>query len=1250
LVVNGRHTTDTTASVHFQRLAAPEQRSTQACVDIVFCLIMTSMFQQSARSTTGKGKPCCRLNMALRLGVLLSIALSTTSVPGDVLWSDLGSTLVKNNGAGEDILRGVLKRDNTASDTLYFKFHVDPLSDVSTERYSAGFQLFEGEAERLGLGNSWEAWAYSAFNTSETSHTNGDVDLHSARFERRLLETFDPYELVRHGIECTIVFKVHFVPGMDDDITVWVNPDLTSGVTEESQPETITTRLRANASFDQVRLRHEGGGGGWLFSDMAIATSFGDFVGNRARSLGFRLWQREQGLPQNSVHALAQTHDGYIWVGSDDGVARFDGVRFKSIGVREGLHSGRVRVLLGDSSSALWIGTVGGGLSRWRDGQLTTLTLQEGLPADSILALAEDGQRRIWVGTEAGLALIEDDHPVLLPATAQFKGKAINMLFRDRHGLMWLGAAGVGVFCFTNESFAPLEEPSVASVLQDPHCGLEDRAGRLWFGAGDDFVLCREGEQWRQYRIPRRLARPYVSALVEQADGTLWAGSVSEGLFQFNGGQLTPVNASSGLSDNLVESLLVDREGNLWVGTGAGLNRLRRKNLLMFAQNEGLGYGAVQGLAEVAPGIVWAGKPSDGLYRWNGQSFSRLSGDWSSRFPEIHALLAAQDGTCWVAAAQGLLHFTNPTADPPEAEPPMLEDRKVSALAEDRAHRLWGGTREGELWLRRAQTWERQTNFIQGHALVALAPEPAGGLWLGTEGGGLYGFNDGIQAHLDKHNGLLSDSVRALYLDEEGTLWIGTEGGGLSLWRQGHLTTFTTSEGLPDNTISQILQDDSDRLWLGSNRGLACVSKRELKDLSEGKSRKVYPQFFGRAEGMFSDECTGGFCPAGLKTKSGRLWFSTLKGVAVAEPPQTEDSTVPPVLLEEILVDDVAAHGGLANQAALTIGPGAHRLEFRYTALSFAAPERLLFRFRLEPLDRDWSQPDTSRMAKYSYVPPGQYRFSVTARNGGSGAWNSMPASLSFTVLPHFWQTWWFIGVAALSLVGSVSGAARLVEKRKLHRRLQYLEQERTLERERARIAQDLHDDLGASLTRVSLLSELVKADKDNPVQVETHAAKISQSARQTVRALDEIVWALRPGSDSLQSLIEYIAHFASELFEGDRAHCRLDLQHDLPERSLPPEMRHNLFLILKEALTNALKHASAREVHVQARAESDWLEFLIEDDGKGFRPQEAARAGKRQGLGNMRHRANALGGTLEIKSIPGSGTSVRLRVQFKTQ
>ena len=533
-------------------------------------------------------------------------------------------------------------------------------------------------------------------------------------------------------------------------------------------------------------------------------------------------------------------------------------------------------------------------------------------------------------------------------------------------------------------------------------------------------------------------------------------------------------------------------------------------------------------------------------------------------------------------------------------------------------------------------------------------------MWIGTEGGGLYRFKEVGRTRFSKGGRLLSDWVRTLHLDAQGVLWIGTAGGGLSRWREGELVTFTTREGLPDNTISQILEDDTGRLWLGSNRGIACVSKLELEQLAAGKLAAVYPQVYGRAEGMPSEECTGGFFPAGLRTDSGRLCFSTLKGIVVVDPrARTTDAPAPPVVLEETLMDGVAAEASGTQGAAqprtlnppdpagtnqVVVPPGKHRLELRYTGMSFGAPERVRFRYQLEGLDPDWVEAGARRTAFYNYVPPGRYQFRVTARDGG-GPWNEEGASLFMVVLPHFWQARWFIILTGVAMLGTVGGATRIIERRKHQRRLRQMEQERALERERARIAQDLHDDLGSSLTRISLLSDLAKADKDSPNLVETHAQKISQSAGQTVRALEEIVWALRPGSDSLQSLIEYITHFATELFEGDTTHCRLDLPHDLPSKALPPEMRHNIFLVVKEALTNALKHAHAREVYLHARASADSLEIRVEDDGCGFDPEVTKARARRQGLGNMTRRAEAMGGTLTVESRAGKGTTVRLAV-----
>jgi hypothetical protein len=468
----------------------------------------------------------------------LALVLCVGSARAVILWSDLGSTLVRETGPGVDILGGAVKRDNSSSDTLYFRFHIDPLSDVSTEEYSAAFQLYEGDVERLAVGNALKAWAYSAFNTSESGEFNrvyGDVDLRSARPESSAPGVFLPYELPRRGIENTVVFKVQFVPGADDHVTVWLNPDLAQGATEANQPAELTTRFEANCSFDQVRLRHNGGGGGWNFSDLHISTTFEDLVQSGvelggavpARNYNIRTWQREQGLPQDPVHALAQTRDGYIWLAHEDGVSRFDGVRFVTFGIREGFRGGKPQILLQGSpgsvspadrsqtAATLWVGTATGGLAALRNGRFTTLTTADGLPSNTITALAEDPERTLWIGTSAGLALLKEGLVTTAAVSAPLKDRPISFIHKDSHGVMWLGSPGAGIFRYLQNEFIPYTDPAVDDLLQDPHCLLDDHAGRLWIGAGADFVLCREQDQWRRYRIPRHLARHYVNFIVE---------------------------------------------------------------------------------------------------------------------------------------------------------------------------------------------------------------------------------------------------------------------------------------------------------------------------------------------------------------------------------------------------------------------------------------------------------------------------------------------------------------------------------------------------------------------------------------------------------------------------------------------------------------------------------------------------------------------------------------------------------------
>jgi len=1197
---------------------------------------------------------------------LASLLLIPLSVPGVVLWSDPGALLVFDNGPGRDLLEGAVKRDDSANDTVYFKFHVDPQSDSTTEEYFAALELFEGDAERLGIGNALKAWAYSAFHAqtrlTEAGPAPEYVDLHSSIVDQSSAGTTLNYELPRRGVERTIVFKVQYVAGGDDLVTVWLNPDLSPGANEVYQAETLTTRFNASASFDELRLRHGGGGTGWIFSGLAIATSFADFVDTSSakptstapgqnfssQRLGFQSWQRETGMPRGDIRALAQTLEGYLWLASEDGLARFDGARFTAFDLAAHTRGNAVNTLLGDSAGALWIGTTGGGLLRFANGGFSAFTAQDGLPTNSIASLAEDKQGRLWIGTDRGLWIRQADKIVKLPEFAPLLHARISALGRDATGAMWIGASGLGVFKWDAGLLTSVTDPVMDGLLQQPHCLLVDGGERLWVGAGEDFVLCHDDDQWRRFRLPRHSATPFVSSLATQPDGTVWAGSTSEGLFQFKEGKLAAVNTDAGLLDSRVTALFVDREGYLWIGRNSGLSRLRRDQLFTLGQGEGLGFGAVNGLTEVTAGVVWAVKPNDGLYRWDGRTFSRLTAaGLMPRDPRLGAMLATRDGSCWIASTNGLLLFRDPQAAADESRLLALPGVSIAALAEGFDHSLWAGSRAGDLWQLARGQWALRANFSATNGISALIPERDGSIWVGTDGGGLYHWRETIRLHLNQSNGLGSDVIRTLHRDAEGTLWVGTAGGGLARGRDGKFANFTTQHGLPENIISQILEDDDGRLWLGGDRGIACVNKRDFEGRPAQKLNSIFPYHYGAADGMASEEAATGFFPSGLKMKSGLLWFPTLKGAVVVNPGLLPTNAAPPVaILEELLVDGqlVASHSG---GSAVRIGAGRHRIELRYTAINFESPERMNFRYQLEALDPEWVEAGAQRAAFYNYVPPGEYRFRVAAGHGGA-AWSDSVASLNFSVARHFWQHGWVMALGAIGLLGGVAGLVRVVEKRKAQRRMQRLEQERALEQERHRIAQDLHDEMGAKLCRISFLSEHAQRDDRAQGEVREQIHTIADASRELLHTLDEIVWAVNPHNDTLEHVASYINQYAQNYFHNTGITCELDMPDQFEPHPVSSQARHHLFLAVHEAFTNILKHSAATRARVHMACVDARFEICIEDNGKGFDVREKTRehighGGSADGLRNMRQRLENVGGSCRAESSPTIGTTLWL-------
>lgn len=975
---------------------------------------------------------------------------------------------------------------------------------------------------------------------------------------------------------------------------------------------------------------------------------------DRRYSSEYRLdrWQTEDGLPGNEVTSLLQTRDGYLWVGTSAGLARFDGVKFTRFGEQDGLKSSRILCLLEDQQGRFWVGTDGGGLFRFQDGRFEALTSREGLLSDVVMSLAKGADGRVWIGTYAGLNCWRDGQFLQDASVPPQRNEPVSRVLDDGVGL-WVVFNGFlhqvkgQLYIRENLGAEPSSQIAVAALRRGP-------SGSLWFGGLSGQLRYSSNGVMTKLPQAERLSTDTILDVCEARNGDVWMGMAATGLRRWRQGQMLSLSVLEGLADNSVRCLLEDREGNIWAGTSAGgLTRLKPKKLRLVTTGDGLSLNGVMSLAQDGEGKVWIGSNGGGLSVANGDIFAPADLSYLLDNESLPALLSARDGTLWLGTwNSGLFRKSGAKLEQFHLAAPE-NDQPILALCEDRAGGLWVGTYQEGLKFFKDGIFTPcpTTNGLFAKYITALAQDGQGQLWIGSGGDGLHCLAGGGVRSLTRKDGLGSDFVRTLYLDAEGVLWIGT-GGGLSRLKAGQLVSLTTQHGLWDDVISQILEDGNGHLWFGSNRGIFRVGKNELNDVIEGRRLRLNPLVFGKGEGMENLECTGGFCPAGLRTRDGRLWFSTVKGIAVVDPRNIPVNPVAPaVVLEEMWVDGIRQTPNLINQnpkaatgeietSGLEIAPGARRVEFRYTALSFTAPEKVRFRYRLEGLDVDWVEAVDRRVAEYPHLPPGHYRFRVTACNE-DGVWSKSEAGMAFTCRPAFWQTWWFRLLVGGMVLGGVGGAVKYWATRRLRRRLTVLQQQHALEQERTRIARDIHDELGALLTEISLLSDHSQQHLDRPGDLGGDLRRISNTAREAVQTADGIVWAVNPRNDSFVHLANYLVHFAEDFFKLTAIRCRLDVPADLPYLPFPMQHRHNLLLAVKEACNNVARHSDASEVWLRMTLTDQEFSITVEDNGKGFRTE--ATPEDSDGLRNMRERMADLGGRLELSSGPGRGTRVTL-------
>ena len=911
---------------------------------------------------------------------------------------------------------------------------------------------------------------------------------------------------------------------------------------------------------------------------------------------GRQSWGMENGLPQNSVHALVQTRDGFLWLGTEAGLVRFDGVLFLVLdqNSKPAIPSGDIRSLLGTPDGSLWVGTAEG-LSRRKDGSFTHFSAEEGAPIGTVTALRETPDGKVRVETTQQSAEWNGRGWLGLESAGTPR---VGSLFEARLRNGWAAEA-------TRRAVTVLRGGSREAVLSVGkelpgsriQALLADREGCLWIGTNGGIARWENG---KIQRLPPTdaLAGASVLSVMEDREGNLWVGTETDGLQVLRDARFHNIGTREGLSSDATTTVVEDSAGTIWIGTnGGGLNVVRRNVNVpgvstTYAVRDVLLSDVILSLAAGKNGELWVGTP-DGLNRIRGSavdSFSSVDG-----LPDdfIRSLLVDADGSLWIGTRRGLAHWMFAGAEP-------------SARRYPTRHEIY-----------------TQANGLGSDLVGATARDSAGNLWIATLAG-LSRLKAGKITNYTTADGLSSNVVTALLPREAGKLVVGTQDHGWNLWDGARFTTLNTA-ALKNTSVHAILDDASNHLWFATAHGIARCDCTMTADCTHWIE-------FGAADGLRSRETATNSHPSAWRSKDGHLWFATPRGLVEVDPAHFPVNTVPPpVVVERFAVDD-ALH---AADSFVRVPAGHNHFQFEYAGLSFVAPQKVRYRYMLDGFDHEWTEAGTRRVAYYTNIPPGSYTFRVQAANN-DGLWNTEGAALEFELEPHFYQTVWFYIAFGLAMAGLVVLL--------LKRRLLVAEREfKAVLGERNRIAREIHDTLAQGYVGISVqlevLAELLKHKKVDAATKQldttrTHVREGLAEARQSI-------WALR-SQDTGENTLPVNLRRVTERAGGRSLEAKFSVFGAY--RPLAPGTEREILRVTQEAIHNVEKHAGAKHLTVRLDYGPAEIALEVRDDGRGFAiNNEGTETPGHYGLTGMRERAAAIGGTLEVTSEPGVGTSVRL-------
>jgi signal transduction histidine kinase/ligand-binding sensor domain-containing protein len=998
------------------------------------------------------------------------------------------------------------------------------------------------------------------------------------------------------------------------------------------------------------------------------AASFALDPHQNVRHYGYQSWQTDSGLPQNTVHVVLQTRDGFIWLATEAGLVRFDSVKFTVFTHKDTpqLGSDVIYNLLEDRSGALWIAT-SSGVTRYRNGGFQSLSEKGGAPANAAWSMHEDRSGAVWILTAGGLARFDGESlrsitgiPPLNEMSRMVDGAygdlwlgtsnglyhadwgearrfrvagqaaAIQALALDKTGRVWAGMAN-GLEVCGAEKCDLFNLPGTGAAARNVSALAVDAAGAMWVGTAAGLVR-HDGTRTAVYGPHEGLPSELVQLLVCDREGAVWVGT-GGGIARVFDGKIEAFTPREGFSSNAVISILEDREGNLWLGTeSGGVDILRDRAFTTYTAQDGISDDHIRSVYQDQQGIVWLGTSGGGLDRRDKGGFVALTTASGISSNVVLSIASAPNGDMWLGTPDGLDRMRNGKVTVFTSADGLADDF-VRSLYFDKQGTLWIGTRRGlsELNGGKFRTYSALDGL--GSDLVgSILQSRDGSMWISTLGG-LTHWQHGQFRNFTEKDGLSDHTVTALHEDADGTLWIGTMGGGLNRWRNGIFRAIAPQGAALPETIYSILEDASGKLWVSSNQGIFSASRDDLNRYADGAASAVTVNSYGVADGMKVSEASSGGHPAAWRLDNGELWFATLKGAATVDPAHLATNRVPPLMsIEQISVDDRPEK----RNGAISIRPGGRRFAFEYTALTFAAPQKVRFKYRLEGFDHGWIDAGTLRTAYYTNLPPGRYTFQVLACNN-DGVWSAAPASVSLRLEPYFYQTIWFY-VLLVSAAALIWYAAYRWQMRQVESRF------RAVMAERNRIAREIHDTLAQGFVAVSvqlqIVSRLLGSSTDAAKQ---HLGQAQELVKHGLEEARNAIWELRSQSAENQDLAAQLAKMADRVTAGTEIRTEVRVNgayHPLRER-----VESELMRIAQEAVTNAVRHSEAKRVEIQLKFSARGVALSVQDNGRGFSDEPPSAHDGHFGIAGMRERAQQIGGTFTVSSQEGRGTQICVEV-----